>query len=124
MLLLGQMLEHLRPTAYQPAVLPTATATPTQEPTATPQPTPLLQPIPAPRAQLVRLPPWRVGEARMVKMPDGRLVLATYRGGLPSVDMLLNRRAQPGDAYWIDNNQSLWILTTPLGATRLSWIDP
>ena len=45
MLLLGQMLEHLRPTAYQPAVLPTATATPTQEPTATPQPTPLLQPM-------------------------------------------------------------------------------
>jgi hypothetical protein len=28
---------------------------------------------------LVRLPPWRVGEARMVTMPDGRLINAVYR---------------------------------------------
>jgi hypothetical protein len=116
-LLLGQVLERLRQTPREPIAPPAPTAT--QLATQT-----VPQPRQAPRAQLVRLPPWRVGEARMVKMPDGRLVLATYRGGLPSVDMLLNRRAQPGDAYWIDNNQSLWILTAPLGSTRLSWIDP
>jgi hypothetical protein len=123
-LLLGEMLEHLRPTANPPAALPTAIATLAPQATPTPQPTPLLQPIPAPRAQLVRLPPWRVGEARMVTMPDGRLVVATYRGGLPSIDMLLSRSAQPGDAYWIDDSRSLWVLTRPVGSSRLSWIDP
>jgi hypothetical protein len=58
-------------------------------------------------------------------MPDGRLISAVYRGGLPSIDMLLERRgAQPGDAYWIDDSRSIWILTTPIGSSRLSWIDP
>jgi hypothetical protein len=57
-------------------------------------------------------------------MPDGRLISAVYRGGLSSMDVLLNRSAQPGDAYWIDDSRSLWILTTPIGSSRLSWIDP
>jgi hypothetical protein len=126
-LLLGQALEHLRSSAYEPAPLPAATPapqpTPTSQPIRAPRARPVFQPDP-PRAELVRLPPWRVGEWRMVQMLDGRRIPAVYRGGLPSMDALLARNAQPGDAYWLSDSRSLWILTTPIGSTRLSWIDP
>jgi hypothetical protein len=124
-LLLGQALERLRQTGRE-TIAPPAPIQALPQPTPAPQPTPVFRPVfDPPRAQLVRLPPWRVGEARTMRMPDGRLISAVYRGGLPSIDMLLERRsAQPGDAYWIDSNRSLWILTTPIGSSRLSWIDP
>jgi hypothetical protein len=125
-LLACQMLERFRQIDQKTNAAAAPTALP--QPTLTPKPRPVFQPTPlfspVPRAELVRLPPWRVGEARPVQMPDGRLVSATYRGGLPSMDVLLNRSAQPGDAYWINDSRSLWILTTPIGSSRLSWIDP
>jgi hypothetical protein len=125
-LLAGQMLERFRQIDQKTNASPAPTALP--QPTPAPQPRPVFQPTPlfspAPRAQLVRLPSWRVGEARPIQMPDGRLVVATYRGGVPSMDSLLSRSAQPGDAYWLADSRSLWILTTPIGSSRLSWIDP
>jgi hypothetical protein len=126
MLLVGQTLEHFRQTNQKTIASPVPA--PIQAlplPTPAPQPQPVFRPVyDPPRAQLVRLPPWRVGEARPIQMPDGRLVVATYRGGVPSMDSLLSRSAQPGDAYWLADSRSLWILTTPIGSSRLSWIDP
>jgi hypothetical protein len=125
-LLAGQMLERFRQIDQKTNASPAPTALP--QPTPARQPQPVFQPTPlfspAPRAELVRLPSWRVGEARPIQMPDGRLVVATYRGGVPSMDSLLSRSAQPGDAYWLADSRSLWILTTPIGSSRLSWIDP
>jgi hypothetical protein len=128
-LLACQMLERFRQIDQKTNATPVPTALPQPTPSTIPQPRPVFLPTPlfspAPRAELVRLPPWRVGEARPIRMPDGRLIAATYRGGLPSMDVLLERRsAQPGDAYWINDSRSLWILTTPIGSSRLSWIDP
>jgi hypothetical protein len=123
-LLLGQALERLRQTGRE-TIAPPAPIQALPQPTPARQPQPVFRPVfDPPRAQLVRLPPWRVGEARLVTMPDGRLVVATYRGGVPSMDSLLSRSAQSGDAYWINDSRSLWILTTPIGSSRLSWIDP
>ena len=122
-LLAGQMLERFRQIDQKTNASPAPTALP--QPTPAPQPTPVFRPVyDPPRAQLVRLPPWRVGEARPIQMPDGRLISAVYRGKLQSMDALLSRSAQPGDAYWLASDRNLWILTTPIGSSRLSWIDP
>jgi hypothetical protein len=125
-LLAGQMLERFRQIGQKTNAAPAST--PIQalpQPTPAPQPTPVFRPVfDPPRAQLVRLPPWRVGEARTTRMPDGRLISAVYRGRLQSMDALLSRSAQPGDAYWLASDRNLWILTTPIGSSRLSWIDP
>jgi hypothetical protein len=126
-LLLGQALERLRQTGRE-TIAPPAPIQALPQPTPARQPQPVFRPTPlfspAPRAELVRLPSWRVGEARPIQMPDGRLISAVYRGRLQSMDALLSRSAQPGDAYWLADSRSLWILTTSIGSSRLSWIDP
>ena len=42
----------------------------------------MLVKLPPPKAQLVRLPEWRVGEQRPVTIPYGFEVLARYKGQL------------------------------------------
>src|SRR5262249_17853919 len=84
--------------------------TPQPQPTPTPAPTPELSPyhdwqsylaaqqrrapraalvkLPPPRAQLISLPEWKVGETRPLTMPYNLEVLATYKGQLGSESML------------------------------------
>jgi len=53
----------------------------------------------APRAQLLRLPEWKVGETRPVLMPYNLQALATFRGQMPSIDMLPANGNQLGDMW-------------------------
>src|SRR5262249_11356425 len=80
---------------------------PVQQPPATREPTPVATPTQTavarlapyapraervrfspPRAQLIRLPEWRIGEERSVMMPYGLKVAARLKGKLPTTDML------------------------------------
>jgi hypothetical protein len=78
--------------------------------------------LPPPRAQLVRLPEWRIGEQRPVMMPYNLEVLATYRGRLGSENMLPSSGNMLGDMWVVGDTPWLWV-TAP-GATRADWIDP
>ena len=78
--------------------------------------------LPPPRAQLVRLPEWKVGETRPVLMPYNLEVLATYRGRLQSQDMLPSIGNQLGDTWVVGDTPWVWIWAP--GAARADRIDP
>src|SRR6516164_2241995 len=75
---------------------------------------------PAPRAQLVELPPQLV-------MPDHSIVKVSYRGELAN-ETLLPKPVPPmtpnrlGDTFLV--GQHLWVWTTASGASIPAWIDP
>ena len=55
--------------------------------------------LPPPRAVLVRLPQWRIGEERPMMMPYGLEVSALLKGRLPSTDMLPMSGNSIGDTW-------------------------
>ena len=75
---------------------------------------------PAPRAQLVKLPPQLI-------MPDHSIVKVSYRGELAN-EMLLPKPVPPmapnrlGDTFLIQRH--LWVWTTRICSTVPAWIDP
>jgi hypothetical protein len=76
-LLLGQALERLRQTGRE-TIAPPAPIQVLPQPTPAPQPTPVFRPVfDPPRAQLVRLPSWRVGEARLVTIQNCMVYINT-----------------------------------------------
>jgi hypothetical protein len=117
------------------------TITPTVLPTASPQPTPALvvpvQPIqphvsappraqllklPAPRATLVALPEWRVGEQRRLLMPYGLEVVGRLRGHSEDELYLPTNGNTIGDTWLVENTPWVWI-TVP-GTSAPTWVDP
>jgi len=78
--------------------------------------------LPPPRAQLVHLPEWRIGERRPVMMPYNIVALATYKGRLAADWMLPSSGNQIGDMWVIGQTPWVWIWAP--GATHADWIDP
>jgi hypothetical protein len=75
-----------------------------------------------PRAILVRLPQWRIGEERPVMMPYGLQVAALLKGRLPSTEMLPTSGNALGDTWVIGDSAWVWIVAP--GAGTANWIDP
>jgi hypothetical protein len=75
-----------------------------------------------PRAQLVRLPEWRIGEQRPVLMPYNLQVLATLKGRLQSQDVLPSSGNSIGDTWIV--GQTPWVWIRAPGAAQADWIDP
>jgi hypothetical protein len=120
---------------------PISAAAPTQSAVATPTPTldPMpgsrpelavasyapraaLVKLPPPRAQLIRLPEWRIGEERCVMMPYGLEVAARLKGKLLSAGMLPMSGNAIGDTWVIGD--SAWVWVAAPGAGSANWIDP
>jgi hypothetical protein len=118
---------------------PISTARPAQ--TASPPPTPALAAagrpalatagtapqatlvkLPPPRAILVRLPQWHIGEVRPVKMPYGLEVEARLKGRLPSTDVLPMSGNSIGDTWAVGDSAWVWVAAPGTGSA--SWIDP
>jgi len=118
---------------------PTSTARPAQ--IASPSPTPALAAadrpalatagtapqatlvkLPPPRALLVRLPQWHIGEERPVMMPYGLEVAARLKGRLPSTDELPMSANAIGDTWVVGNSAWVWVAAPGTGSA--SWIDP
>ena len=78
--------------------------------------------LPPPKAQLVRLPEWRVGETRPVTMPYNLEVLATLKGRLDAEWMLPTSGNHIGDTWIVGNTPWLWLVAP--GATHADWLDP
>ena len=78
--------------------------------------------LPPPRAVLVRLPQWRIGEERPMMMPYGLEVSALLKGRLPSTDMLPMSGNSIGDTWVVGD--SAWVWVTAPGAGSARWIDP
>jgi hypothetical protein len=55
-------------------------------------------------------------------MPYNLKVLATYRGELPSIDMLPASGNRLGDTWVVGDMPWVWIWAP--GAARADWIDP
>jgi hypothetical protein len=77
--------------------------------------------LPPPRAQLIRLPEWKIDESHPVILPYGTEVLAALRGYLGS-ETQLPRVGHVGDTWAIGDN--LWVWITAPGASNATWIDP
>jgi K+ potassium transporter len=126
-----------QPTAAMPE--PTSSARPAQN--ASPLPTPALAAVgrpaldtaatasqatlvklPPPRAVLVRLPQWHVGEERPVMMPYGLEVEARLKGRLPSTDGLPMSGNSIGDAWVVGHSAWVWVAAPGTGSAN--WIDP
>jgi hypothetical protein len=75
----------------------------------------------APKAELIKLPPWRIGETRAMQMRYGEIVNATLRGQVDSYNQL-PRRGQLGDMWIVAGTP--WIWTHPSGSAFTTWIDP
>jgi hypothetical protein len=78
--------------------------------------------LPPPRAQLVRLPEWKLGEEWQLIMPYGLKVLGRYKGRLDAEWMLPAGGNAIGDRWAIGDN--LWVWITAPGASNAAWIDP
>jgi hypothetical protein len=76
---------------------------------------------PAPKAELIKLPAWRIGETRAVQMRYGEIVNATLQGQVDSYNQL-PRHGQLGDAWIVAGTP--WIWTHPSGSAFTTWIDP
>ena len=142
--LAGTVTTLLRQWAAERAISqPVPAPHPTPAPTATPAPLPSgsadrwkeylaaqqtrasraeLIKLPPPRAQLVRLPEWRIGEQRPVMMPYNLEVLATYRGRLGSEELLPSSGNLLGDMWVVGDTPWVWIWAP--SAARADWIDP
>jgi hypothetical protein len=146
--ILAGVIGHYAETRKMPA-MPAAQPTPTAEPTPTVQPTPtpalgwhgdigygragvIDQPKPAPKAELVKLPPlvkraelvslpvWDIGETHPITMPYNEVVNATYIGWLGQ-ESQLPRQGNLGDMYVV--GRTPWVWTPPPGGV-LQWVDP
>jgi hypothetical protein len=117
----------------QAAALPAPTSTAKPAQIASPSPTPALATaatapqatlvkLPPPRAILVRLPQWHIGEVRPVKMPYGLEVEARLKGRLPSTDVLPMTGNSIGDTWAVGD--SAWVWVAAPGTVSASWIDP
>jgi hypothetical protein len=93
-------------------------------------------PTPAPRAALLEDPPppapralpvYHPGDSFKVRLPDGRELAATERGGVPTFSSLPLKPAL-GDHYTVTEGGARegvsWIWYTPLGWNHPAWIDP
>jgi hypothetical protein len=116
------------------------TVAPTVQPAASPQPTPALvvpvQPIhphvsvpraqlvklPAPRATLVALPEWRVGEQRRLLMPYGLEVVGRLRGHSEDDLYLPTTGNAIGDTWLVEGVPWIWIQVP--GTPAPTWVDP
>ena len=78
--------------------------------------------LPPPRAQLMRLPEWHIGEDRSLMMPYGLQVAARLRGKVLSTDRLPMSGNAIGDTWVIGD--SVWVWVAAPGATSASWVDP
>ena len=78
--------------------------------------------LPPPRAQLVRLPEWKLSEERQLIMPYGLKVLGRYKGRLDAEWTLPASSSAIGDTWAIGNN--LWVWITAPGTSNAAWIDP
>jgi hypothetical protein len=80
--------------------------------------------VPAtPRAKLVRLPDWTIGQHYWARMPYGQTILTTYRGDLPSERMLpYDGSVRLGDMRMVQGTP--WVFTIARGALSPDWIDP
>jgi hypothetical protein len=77
--------------------------------------------LPPPRATLVRLPEWKIDTSRLLLMPDGEKVTGTLRGFLGSEEQL-PRIGQIGDTWLVGKTPWIW-LTVP-GTSSPTWVDP
>jgi len=78
--------------------------------------------LPPPRAQLIGLPEWRIGEERSVTMPYGLKVAARLKGKLPSTDMLPTFGNAIGDTWVIGDSAWVWVAAPGTGSAN--WTDP
>jgi hypothetical protein len=78
--------------------------------------------LPPPKAQLVRVPEWKVGEERELLMPYGIKVTGRLKGQLAGEWMLPASGNAIGDTWAVGDNLWVWMVTP--GAATASWIDP
>jgi hypothetical protein len=71
-----------------------------------------------PRAELIRLPEWRVVESRQVMMRYDMLALATHKGSLSAERFLPGGGNAIGDAWALDDNLRSWLVTPGTEALR------
>jgi hypothetical protein len=121
---LGVIMSRLsdKPAASQPVPAP-VTVQPTPAATPIPAPVQQLPPVgsPAPRAQLVKLPEWKIDDSHLIWMPYGMQVLAALRGYL-GTEAQLPREGHVGDMWVVGSTPWVWI-TVP-GTGRPTWVDP
>jgi len=71
----------------------------------------------------VRLPDYTIGQQFRATMPYGERILSTYRGELPSTDMLpYDGWVRLGDIWMVGSVP--WVWAQPPWALRPDWIDP
>ena len=60
------------------------------------------------------------------RLPDGRTIVVSYKGRLPSVDQLpLVANSRIGDMWYMQKDGNCWVLTTLTPTSSiLGWIDP
>jgi hypothetical protein len=78
--------------------------------------------LPTPRATLVALPEWRVGEQRRLLMPYGLEVVGRLRGHSEDELYLPASGNAIGDTWLVENTPWIW-LTVP-GTAAPTWVDP
>ena len=78
--------------------------------------------LPPPRATLVALPEWHVGETRRLLMPYGLEVVGRLRGHSEDELYLPTSGNTIGDTWLVENTPWVWI-TVP-GTTAPTWVDP
>ena len=78
--------------------------------------------LPTPRATLVALPEWHVGETRRLLMPYGLEVVGRLRGHSEDELYLPASGNTIGDTWLVENTPWIWI-TVP-GTTAPTWVDP
>ena len=118
-----------QPVASQPAPGPTVSPWreyiaqhPEQFPYANGAPRATLVKLPPPRAQLIRLPEWRVGEERQLLMPYGLKVLGRLKGCLAAEWMLPQEGNVIGETWIV--GETPWVWVCPVGGSVPTWIDP
>jgi hypothetical protein len=79
---------------------------------------------PVPRAQLVRLPEWRPGQARIMRMPydESFEVRGVFRGYLASESVLPRSGNAIGDTWVVGNTPWVWVTVPGTGVP--TWVDP
>lgn len=95
--------------------------TPTPAPAVVPPRAELLRAVP--RAQLLALPNWRVGQQTLLRMPDGLQVLAKLKGSVFSTSQLPVTGNHVGDTWVVGDNHE-WVWLTAPGSSQATWIDP
>ena len=118
-----------RPSA-PPATVPPAPVAPIQSPAAVDHVVeqPILPPraqlvkLPTPRATLVALPEWHVGETRRLLMPYGLEVIGRLRGHSEDELYLPASGNVIGDTWLVENTPWIWLVAP--GAATAEWLDP